>query len=266
MSCLSCGRRKPSSSPSPPKPNLPPNMLRAIAAQATPEVRRALSRATAVPRRQMPIGLAVTKVGLPVVPRNRPPPINRSHATAKPVRLSKRFTMGINKFVPIAYKNKNWRFYSHLNRNQIIFFNTRNGAPFMIHKKTGARIPLAPRAAWVTANNLARIHKHPRRPKNTWDEYMKRTTRIKKMIKGQPQRNRKLTQINTAVARYVGGNYHALNAYSVPNLAWWAKTANWMSMNGEPYVKRGGQWERYGGARVNKNMILNNIMLAHNLR
>lgn len=242
-------------------------MLRAIAAQASPEVRRALRAATSVPRRQMPIGLAVTKVGRPLIPKNRPPPINRSIATAKPVRSLKSYVLGINRVVPIAYKNRNWRFYSQLNRGQIIFFNTRNGAPFMIHKKTGARIPLAPRAAWVTANNLARIYKHPRKPKNTWNEYMKRMTRIKEhTIKGQPKRNAKHDAINAAVTRYLNGNRAALNAYTVPDLAWWAKTTHWMSMNGEPYVKRGGQWHRYGGARVTKNMILNNIRLAHSLR
>lgn len=267
MSCLSCGRRRPSSSPSPPRPNLTANMLREIAARASPRTRRAMRAATSIPRRQMPIGLAVTKVGPSIIPRLRPPPINRSRATAKPAGGLKRYMSGINKFVPVAYKNRNWRFYSQLNGGQVIFFNTRNGAPFMIHKKTGARIPLKPRAAWVTANNLARIPKIARRPKSTWNDYIKRVTRIKEhVIKGQPQRNRKLTEINNAVNKYVGGNLRALNTYSVPNLAWWAKHANWMSMNGDPYVKRGGQWERYGGSRVNKNMILNNIELAHSLR
>jgi hypothetical protein len=242
-------------------------MLRAIAAQASLATRRAMRSATSMTRRQMPIGLAVTKVGRPLIPTNRPPPINRSRAMAKPLRSLKSYVLGINRIVPVAYKNRNWRFYSQLNRGQIIFFNTRNGAPFMIHKKTGERIPLAPRAAWVTANNLARIYKQPRRPRNTWNEYMKRMTRIKEhVIKGQPKRNAKRNAINAAVARYVGGNYRALNAYSVPNLAWWAKSTNWMSMNGAPYVKRRGQWERYGGARVNKNIITNNIMLAHSLR
>ena len=242
-------------------------MLRAIAAQATPQVRRALRAATTMPRRQLPIGLAVTKVGPSVIPLNRPPPVNRSRSAAKPVRGLKSYMLGINKIVPIAYKNRNWRFYSQLNRGQIIFFNTRNGAPFMFHKKTGARIPLAPRAAWVTGNNLARIYKVERRPKNTWNEYMKRVTRIKQhVIKGQPQRNRKYIAISNAVENYARGHHHALNAYSVPNLAWWAGRAPWMQMNGAPYVKRGGQWERYGGARVTKNTIITNIMNAHYLR
>lgn len=265
MSCLSCARKKsPSPSRSPPKINLSANMLRAIAAQATPAVRQALRTATTIPRRQMPIGLAVTKVGLPVIPRNRPPPVNRSRATAKPARLT-RFMIGINKVVPIAYKNKNWRFYTQLNGGQFIFFNTRNGVPFMFHKKTGARIPLRGRVAWALNNQG--IPKEPRHPRNTWNEYMKRVTRVKEhVIKGQPQRNRKYAAINAAVENYVNGNYHALNAYTVPNLAWWAQRANWMQMNGAPYVKRGGQWQRYGGARVTKNMITTNIMNAHQLR
>jgi hypothetical protein len=174
--------------------------------------------------------------------------------------------MGIDKIVPVAYKNRNWQFYSLLNRGQIIFFNTRNGAPFMFHRKTGARIPLKPRAAWVTAQNLARIEKIPRKPTNTWNEYMKRATRIQRMIRGKPQRNQRWRTINANVARYTVGNKTALNPYSVPNLAWWAKSTNWMSANGAPYVKRGGQWHRYGGNRVTKNNILNNIQLMNNMR
>jgi len=256
-----------SSKSSPPKPNLPANMLRAIAAQASPATRAAMSRATDVPRRRMPIGLSVTKARLPLIPRNRPPPINRSRAATKPVRGLKRYLVGINKIVPVAYKNQNWRFHTQLNRSQIIFFNTQNGLPFMFHKKTGARIPLKPRAAWVTPQNLAVITKIPRQPRNTWNEYMKRITHVRKhIIKGQPHRDRKWTAINNAVGRYVGGNLRALDAYSVPNLAWWSQRSNWMNANGEPYVKIGGQWHRYGGNRVTKNNILSNIELMHSMR
>lgn len=258
-----------SSRQSPPKPNMPANMLRAIAAQASPRTRAVMSRATNLPRRQMPIGLAVTKARLSVIPRNRPPPVNRSRATAKPARGLKRYVMGINKFVPVAYKNQNWRFFSQLNRGQIIFFNTQNGAPFMFHKKTGERIPLKPRAAWVTdgIHHLAQITKIPRQPRNTWNEYMKRIGYVRKyIIKGQSQRNRKRAIINNAVGRYVSGNLHALNAFSVPDLAWWSKGVNWMNANGNPYVKIGGQWHRYGGRRVTKNNILTNIQLMHSMR
>lgn len=259
MSCLSCSRRK-TQSPSPPGKNLPPNMLREIAKHNS-EVRRVLSKATTLSRRQTPIGLAVTKVGPPVIPRNRPPPINRSVAKAKPEpRSISKYLTGINKFIPIAYKNKNWKSFAQLNRSQFIFFNKPNGIPFMFHKKTGARIPLKPRAAWVLTEpgGLEGISRHNRRPRNTWNAYTKRAYVVKRTLRGKAQQKHNV--ISNAIQRFKTGNQHALNSFSVPNLAWWSLIERANRWDRPFYIQRGGQWRRSDSRIVvTKNDILNNI-------
>lgn len=254
-------RKKKTPTPAPvAKPNLPANMLRAIAQQASPNTRRAMVRATTIPRRQMPIGLAVTKVGLPVIAKNRPPVINRSRATAKTPAL--RYSSdAIDRANPAAYKNNAWKYYVYLTKDHIAFANTRNGPRFLIDKKTGERKPFPARL-----NRFDGFPMQARKPGfHTWNVYQKRAMRNVKLRSGESGRNVAYLDVNRKVRSFLNGNRSALNNVPYSRLIWWAQSKNWMNANGRPYVKHGGKWYRYGGAEVTKKNVINDIKLMNSL-
>jgi len=269
--CLGGCARTRSQSHSPanrtPPPNLPENMLREMLSHASPRTRRRFAQATTrnfYTRRTLPIGLQVTKVGPSQFPSHTPRVINRSRAVAKasPLRLS---GDSIDRINPAAYKNNTWRFYRVWNRNHILFTNTRNGNPFILDKRTGARKPVPARLG-IANGPLQRLTAR-KNGFHTWTAYIKRAMRNRRLIAGKGVRNAKYTRINTNVQRLLDGNNRALNRYSVPNLVFWANPTQWMQMNGTPYVKYRGQWARHGSNSVlTKNDIIENIRLQHSLR
>ena len=251
-------------------PNLPPEMVREIAKAASPKTHRRLVRATTpYTHRTLPIGLAVTRVGRSVVSPRRPPVINRSVARAKPVRGTKGGFKGVkypsDVVVPAAYKNPNWRYYQYYDKNHVLFLNTPNGRAYLIDKKTGRRRTTNVEAKLHLAPANVRMYK-PRTANHTWQAYLKRAEKAQRYVKGVNIRVSKWGAINQSVERFLNGNTSALNRWTIPNLAWWAKGSRWMSGNGEPYVKIGGQWHRYGGNKVTRQNIINDIYTAANMR
>ena len=270
MSCLGRFCKKKSPAKSPTVPNLPMEMLREIAQRASPKTRRTLARAmTPYTRRTMPIGLAVTKVGAPAISPRRPPVINRSVARAKPVRGTSGGFRGrgnpIDYVVPAAYKNPNWRYYMFLGAQHILFLNSPNGRPYLIDKKTGRRRETNVQRKFHLGPLNMREYK-PRTANHTWQAYLKRAEKARRYAKGSNIRMSKFGAINQSVERFLNGNRSALNRWTIPNLAWWAKGRNWMQGNGEPYVKIGGRWHRYGGAEVTRQDIINDIRTGASMR
>jgi hypothetical protein len=200
---------------------LPNNILRLIASHADPKTKRTMVVARAIPR---------------------------SPPRAKPLKFSKE---PIDRINPIAYKNKEWKFYVYWNKAHILFKNTSNGVPFLIDKKTGTRKNIPLRLGVGNTNPFK-----PRKQNHTWQGYIKRSILDSRLQAGQGVRNQKQKNIDANVQKFLGGNSHILNKYSIPNLVYWASKTDWM---GNPYVKRGGQWSRYAGPNLTKNNILNNI-------
>lgn len=260
-----CKKKSPSPDKSPTPPYIPPDLMRRIASASSPRTRTTMARLTnKYTRGTLPIGLAVTKVGRPMISPLRPPVINRSRAVAKavPLRYS---TDVIDRINPAAYKNNAWRFYTLLT-NQILFTNTRNGQPFVIDKKTGVRKPV-PARLHVADGPLPRVS--PRKTTfHTWQAYTGRAMRERRIAGGQGVRNTKRARINDNVRRFLANtNKTTLNKYSVANLVWWANPVDWMQENGTPYVKSGGKWTRYGSDHsVTKQNIMNNIKLMNSMR
>lgn len=266
---------KPTSSPkkSPtPIPSLPPNVMREIAKKLSPRNRRAFSTATSkYTRRTLPIGLAVTKVGAPIVSVNRPPVINRSMATAKTpiVRVSNQV---INRIVPAAYKNPNWKYYAFVTSKYIAFKNTPNGPAYFVNKKTGVRkganaVTAHLRRAGLRSDLLTTVYSNrwkPRTNKHTLQAYYKRANYSKRYLKGHWKRYDKTRAIGANVVRYKAGNTRALNKWSVYNLAWWADSSH-LAVNGPPYVRRGGKLYRPESSNrpLTKRDILYNINLTN---
>ena len=243
--------------------NIPPDLLRTIASRGNPETRRSMARATAIPRRQTPIGLAVTQVGSPTVSPKRHV-VNRSRATAKtPTLKYSRDT--IDSVNPAAYKNNTWKYYIYLNKGQIAFANTRNSQPFLIDRKTGARKPLPAARLGVTNGPLQGML--PRRESfHTWNAYQKRLMRDQKYQAGKNGYKMMVSDVNVKVQQYLNGNNSVLNNIPTTRLILWARTKNWMNANGELYVKLRGKWHRYGGGEVTKNNIKNNIRRMASVR
>ena len=258
---FACFRGKCKKSPSPNRPNLPANMLRYIARTASPQTRRAMSRAT-IPytRRTMPIGLQVTKVGAPIVPRNRPPVVNRSRATAKTPKITRGSANDIDRIVPQAYKNNAWQYYYRPMQHLVLFLNTPKGVPYTFNKhgkRINAQVP-DHIGNWRGRLRLRRKTYH------TWNAYQKRIMNFRGLKESTLPRV--LTDIDAKVQRFVHGDRHALDNVPFTRLIMWANMNRRMSSNGSPYVRNVHNkiWRRYGsGQNLTKNMILNNINLAY---
>lgn len=98
----------------------------------------------------------------------------------------------IDRILPIAYKNRNWRFYEiYPGGSRVVFYNTENGQPFGIHKRTGVRI--RPRLIGQP------IKRFSRKTRNTWENYLKRANRYVRFIKGQSNRDRLLNKIENVM-------------------------------------------------------------------
>ena len=202
---------------------LPNNILRLIANHADPKTKRKMVIAGVIPR---------------------------SPPRAKPLKFSKE---PIDRINPIAYKNKEWKFYVYWNRAHILFKNTNNGVPFLIDKKTGARQTIPDRLGVGNTNPFK-----PRKQNHTWQGYLQRSIRDSRLQAGQGVRNEKIKSINQNVKKFIDtNNSHVLNEYSIPNLVYWASKNDGLR---NAYVKRGGKWAHYGGPKLlTKNDILNNI-------
>lgn len=260
---FACFRGRCKKSPSP-SPNLPANMLRYIARTASPQTRRAMSRATTpYTRRTVPIGLQVTKVGAPIVPRNRPPVVNRSRATAKTPKITRGSSNSIDRIAPQAYKNNRWQYYSPVRRHVVLFLNTPKGVAYTFNKQ-GQRVNVTPAfiAKHEIAQNWRRVSlKQRRKNYHTWDAYQKRLSGRKGSTLP-----RVLADIDAKVQRFVHGDRHALDDVPFTRLIMWANMNRRMSANGRPYIRdvHNKIWRRYGSnQQLNKNMILNNINLSY---
>lgn len=260
---FACFRGRCKKSPSP-SPNLPANMLRYIARTASPQTRRAMSRATTpYTRRTVPIGLQVTKVGAPIVPRNRPPVVNRSRATAKTPKITRGSSNSIDRIAPQAYKNNRWQYYSPVRRHVVLFLNTPKGVAYTFNKQ-GQRVNVTPAfiAKHEIAQNWRRVSlKQRRKNYHTWDAYQKRLSGRK-----ESTLPRVLADIDAKVQRFVHGDRHALDDVPFTRLIMWANMNRRMSANGRPYIRdvHNKIWRRYGSnQQLNKNMILNNINLSY---
>jgi len=235
---------------------LPINMVREIAKHADPSTIRALRAALQpnITRKTIPIGLAVTRVGRPIINIQRPPPINRSLAKVKTPRLPES-KVSIDRAAPAAYKNPNWKYFKHLGGQMIIFKNSQNGLPYVVNSKTGAR----------------RENKHLHRVLNQggdwntlpWQRRTKTHTiqayynRMQSLAKGFGGRNAKLNNITRNAHLYRNGNNRALNRWSLSNLSWWARTGP-MSYN-RNYVSVGKKLYRSGAnvPMTRQNLLAN---------
>jgi len=245
-------------------------MLRQIAKAASPKTLRALSRATTpYTRRTMPVGLAVTRVGAPVVSVVRPAVVNRSRAVAKTPKITRGSVNSIDRIVPQAYKNNRWQYYAPVRRHVVIFLNTPKGVPYTFSKQ-GQRVNVtnAFLAKHELPENWRRLSLRQRRRNfHTWDAYQKRLMKFRG-LKGSTFPN-VIADINAKVQRYVKGDRHALDDVPFSRLIVWANMTNWMASNGTPYVRNmhNKVWRRYGsGQNLTKNMILNNITLMNSMK
>jgi hypothetical protein len=204
-----------------PAPNLPPEMLREIAKALSPRNARVLRSVTnKYTRKTLPIGLAVTRVGRSKINIQRPPVINCSMATAKTPRV-RYSNENIDRVIPAAYKNPQWKYYLYLTQNKIAFKNTPNGQPYTVNNKTGAR----KRNSRLNETILNSGWK-PRTNRHTLQAYYKRAEKSTKYEKGHWKRLNKKQAINGNVALYRNGNRAALNKWTLSNLAWWASSSH----------------------------------------
>lgn len=261
--CTSCRRGNVNACPSPspnrksPSPQPARNVIPKEVWQAIAQTLNAKSRAS----------LARALPG--VVPKNRRVLV-RSRATAKPLKIQATGStklIRLNTVNPVAYKNTQWRYYIPYTKYHTFFYNTTNGEPFMINRKSGQRKPVPARSGVqgnLPMNEIARgrlglLKVVARNSTNTWNAYMKRAGAAQRYAAGESKRANKFLNINTKVNRYTHGNKTALNNISLSDLIYWANQVNWMTPGGEPYVKIGGVWRHYAGGPVTKNQVLNNI-------
>lgn len=120
---------------------------------------------------------------------NRPHTQRRQNPVTKAYRTQrKNKSFGLNEHLhPTAYKNNTWRFYAVplAHRNHAIFYETRNSAPFVIDKKTGARKPVPQRLLQGGIGEL-----FPRNmTRNTWNAYSKRVNQYSKQVKSLRRSN-----------------------------------------------------------------------------
>ena len=239
---MSCRSKNKPRLPAPPPPVrsarnvLPGNVWRLIASKTNTPTRAAVARAL-----------------YGIVPRNRPPVLDRSTKMRYTMKKGGHYKMTwLNKMNPAAYKNREWTYYIPHSKNDIYFFNTHNGPAFTINKNTGRRHP-------TNVNTANMIKKIPRRlPANTWNGYLRRFKAGLSYAKGAPVREAKNAAIGNKVNRYLAGNENALTNVSIPDLMFWAKGSNWMRANSS-YTYRGGQWYTTAGNRLTKAFILRNI-------
>lgn len=270
---LSCFRGRCGKSPSPKRtpPNLPSNMIARIGQLAEPRTRRSMSRATSrvlQSSRGGPIGLASGRVGRSIVSVNRPPVVNRSRATSKTPRIRKGSTNPVDTIAPQAYKNNQWKYYSKVAHQVVLFLDSKKGEPFVFNKH-GRRVMVTPEflARHEIVPQWRNFTLRNRRPNfHTWSAYQKRLETSRRLKKSTL--NGAMQNINARVNRYIAGNRHALDDVPLSRLIFWANITNWMRGNGAPYVRNpGSPWRRYGSnVRLTKNMVLENINLMASLR
>lgn len=260
MSCCSaCQKRSPSTSPckkKSPSPVrsarnvFPAHMWQFIASRANASTRAALARA--IPG---------------VVTRQRPPVLNRSRKMSYAVPKAGYSKLNwLNKVAPAAYRNRAWRYYIPYDAHHAYFFNNQNGPAFTFHKKTGDRrpAPTGPRGRPM-AEIIDQLGLKPRRNVHTWNAYIRRVKAAHSYARGAPVRQAKVATIGNKVNRYLRGNQAAVANVSIPDLMFWARSANWMNAD-EQYRYRGGQWYFSSGAPLTKANILRNIKNANTYR
>jgi len=232
-------------------------MLYEIGKKGSPRERRIIESFYRYPRRQEPIGLAVTKVGINPL-RSVPKVIVRKN---RPAAFTSRMARPIDKRIPLAYKNTSWKYYIN-SGDAFLFYNSKNGRPFMIDKRNGARKPV--HARFMYLNNVPKNRLHVRKSNDTWHNYLKRANKTGRLLKGQPSRNAKLALIKSDVNKFVNGNNSVMNKWTIPDIMFWVQKTNWMSP--VEYVRMGGRWRHYGsGQNLTRNNLLNNIKNFHTL-
>jgi hypothetical protein len=246
--------------------NLPYDILREIASK-DPQVRKEMSRAiSSYKRTTMPIGLAVTKVGSKIISPNRRV-INRSTMKKqKKEPFASVLRRPVNAGVPAALKNKNWKFYTSArmwpsNVPTVVFYNSKNGQGFMINKKTGARKPTQGRF-----NFIQNRPKESRKSTDTYQAYLKRANKAKRIFEGQESRTKKKNLINANVKVFLNtGNKSVLNKWTFSDLLWWSRHTSWA--NGH-YVKLPGlKWTHPdSGRNVTRNSLLEDIQILNSMR
>jgi hypothetical protein len=238
--------------------SLPRNIWRKIGNSSSPKERATLARVFGLPKQNLPILRRS-----PVVSRNHRV-VNRSRATAKPIKVAKEGLSkltNLNRINPAAYKNSTWRYYIPLTRHHAYFSNSANGPLFMINTKTGARKNVPARLA-IPINTPRKT----RKASNTWNEYLKRAEAGRRYAAGETKRLNKRANIGIKVNRYLNGNRGALNNVTLSDLVYWTKYSNLMAGNGNRYIKHGGRWHAYGGGPITKNTVISDIKIFNNIR
>jgi hypothetical protein len=152
----------------------------------------------------------------------------------------------LNSILPSAYKNRNWKYYSIATatnasgREHIfpIFFNSKNGQPFMIRSNTGARKPLRR----PIEQNLDKFYRNKR---NTSENYERRLAKYARLIKGSVTRENLVSAIKNTLHRS-DPNAYTRKPKEGFNRGKWVRTG---SMEGRPIQT----WIRTGLLERNPN-------------
>lgn len=179
---------------------LPRNMWRELSTAANSKTRASLARIFGLPKQMY----------LPVLKRS--PVVSREHHVLNRSRIMKYpgyigNSQPLDFHFPAAYKNKEWKYYFSPTRNVFVFYNTKNGPPIFINKKTGARDPNSQQKYTRFMNRIGmnphfRFNLISRKPlHDTWNAYLRRLREApREDIHGKV--NLKLKLINEKLKKY----------------------------------------------------------------
>lgn len=203
---------------------------------------------------ELPPGLVSPPRPPPRGGRTRDPAVYRTLRKYKYVEYEPK--NALNKVLPIAYKNMNWKYFAIPANGPPLFFNTYNSKPFVINSRTGARrnVPARfaaaqPNQAWT--QELRRTGGVRRRKDvHTWPAYLKRTSKFVKYAKGDPVRQKLLNNI-----------YENVNnpKWTLSQLMFYLRNSS--STAAAQYKKRAGRWVNVLNRNrpVNRNEVRNLI-------
>jgi len=184
--------------------------------------------------------------------------LNRSTIARYSLPESGRYLL-LDRLNPVAYKNKTWKYYFRPTKETVVFFNSKNGPPFFINKKTGTRITNKynqfMQRAGLDAN--FRYSLKTRNPStHTWDAYLRRIREAPRP-NTRGAKNAKYNAIHEKVKKLVNGNRSSLNNVSLSNIMFWLKKTNWM--NPRDYHIKSGKVYSWNGKLLTKSNIIRNI-------